>query len=75
MTPLRYKFLANARVVSMTLGFIALLIVIIQGYVDDDFDALRVIVMVLIALNIVYIYIAKPRNPDEIQHNGDSQEA
>lgn len=75
MAPFKYKFMSTARVVSITLGFIALLIIVIQGYVDDNFDTLRVIASILVALNIIYMFIAKPQQPDEIKPNGDSQEA
>jgi hypothetical protein len=75
MTPLKHKFMSTARVVSITLGFIAMLIVVIQGYVENDFDTLRVIASILIALNIIYMFIAKPQQPDEFKPNGDSQEA
>lgn len=75
MPPFKYKFMSTARVVSITLGFIALLIIVIQGYIEDDFDALRVIASILVALNIIYMFIAKPQQPDEFKPNGDSQEA
>jgi hypothetical protein len=60
MAPFKYKFMSTARVVSITLGFIALLIIVIQGYVEDNFDTLRVIASILVALNIIYMFIAKP---------------
>jgi hypothetical protein len=75
MAPFKYKFMATARVVSITLGFIALLIIVIQGYVENDFDTLRVIASILVALNIIYMFIAKQQQPDEFKPNGDSQEA
>lgn len=75
MAPLKFKFMSTARVVSITLGFIALLLVAIQGYIKGDFDALSISVMVLIALNVFYMFIAKPHQPDEFNTNGDSQEA
>jgi len=63
MTPLQFKFVSTLRIVSLTLSVTALIILLAEGYIQSDFDTIRVILLAILAWNIIYFYLSKPQQP------------
>lgn len=61
MNTLSYQFASTMRIVSITLAVIGLLIVLVEGYINNEYTPTRFILMGILAWNIVYFFLNKPR--------------
>ena len=80
------KLLASFRIPLGTLTFVAFLIVLIEGFVNDTITGLRIFTLIIMGINVIYLVVNKnhpqpidptvtPLPPTTTPTNGDSQEA
>jgi hypothetical protein len=66
-------FKNNLRVIMATLNAALLIGLVIEGYVNDSWDTLKILAVLVVAMNIVrFAVIERPHKP-EIKINADPQ--
>lgn len=60
MNSFTQKLNTTFKTAALTLNFILLLIVVVQGYVEDQFDTMRVITVIIAAFNILFFLAIRP---------------
>lgn len=58
-----YAFHSKFRTVTLTVTFVALIALLIEGYINQTFDTAWFIILIGLSWNIVFNFIIKPRRP------------
>lgn len=58
-----YAFHSKFRTVTLTVTFVALIALLIEGYINQSFDTAWFIILIGLSWNIVFNFIIKPRRP------------
>jgi hypothetical protein len=61
MNSLQYKFSSTLRIVSLTLAVIGLIALFVEGYIDNEFNALRFVQIGILIWFLIYFILMKPR--------------
>ena len=65
MTPKQYNFVKNARIVGITLGVAAVVLLGFAIFKDKEITATNLIALAAILVNFVSIFMNKPTPPNE----------
>ncbi len=64
MANFKYTFQNTVRTAAITLNLVAVGIVLVQGYINSQFDTPAIILIVVAALNVVFFLINRPTLPE-----------
>ncbi|MBX4188137.1 MAG: hypothetical protein KW793_03305 [Candidatus Doudnabacteria bacterium] len=68
----RYTLASTMRIVLFTLNIVLLVVILIESYINNNWDTVRILMIIVSAINILYFTGNKPKAP-EIKLDANTQ--